>query len=302
MTVIGASAFWSSKASDETFVNELHDVITSCNEFAHPYTQIKEKSSTVPDEVAVLLSLIDHVFVLSFHECDIELPPFLLGRSKCIKGEILDRCVPKKFIMGSYRHAMKVTLSHAVILHMSRIAGHNNVAILENDIDFAKRRLSPLVVGDFRKLLQSSSWNFIRFGFRPYFLQESGAVPCPDMCRCELSSSYGDHLCELKQAGCDIRSSDFFVVHSRQFAHLEARLLDLRKKNSKRIIDVYPMRAVAKQWLFLPQISFQKTLDIPVDYQIGAGALYVKKCAGPRPLPERTAQNLQLSTTFVDMG
>jgi hypothetical protein len=63
-----------------------------------------------------------------------------------------------------------------------------------------------------------------------------------------------------------------------------------------------PMRQFAKQWLLLPQISIQTKLDIPVDYQIGLGALYVKKCVHPRPLAEVvTRQVFKVSDAYVSL-
>ena len=55
------------------------------------------------------------------------------------------------------------------------------------------------------------------------------------------------------------------------------------------------MRYFAKQWLALPQISIQIKLDIPVDYQVGLGALYAKKCVYPRPLSELVTRQLFVS-------
>ena len=96
--------------------------------------------------------------------------------------------------------------------------------------------------------------------------------------------------------GCDMRSSDLYVLPSHAFLGLRRLLLDLKKPNTKRIVDVHPMRAYGKQWIFLPQISYQRTLDIPADYQIGAGALYVKKCVGPRPVSPLVSNQLVMGT------
>ena len=57
--------------------------------------------------------------------------------------------------------------------------------------------------------------------------------------------------------------------------------MDLRLRE-QRIIDLAPMQGVDKQWLLTPSISFQTTLDIPVAYQKGLNALYVKKCVRPK--------------------
>lgn len=283
------------RASSSSFTsheNELLHILRTCAGFVGSFERQREGSSTISHEIVEILALIDHIFVISLEGCDIKLPLQLRSRSSCIKGRVLDGCVPEKYIRGKYNHAMKVTFSHAMILHMSRVAGYKHIAVLEDDISFVRRFLSPRIFDDFSRLLQSDSWNLIRLGFRPYFLQENGAQPCPDRCRCKLDTNFGDHLCEMRQSGCDIRSSDFFILHSGQFHGLEAHLVDIDLENSRRIIDVHPLRSIGNQWLFLPHISYQKSLDIPVDYQLGAGALYVKKCAGPRPISETVSQQL----------
>ena len=83
-----------------------------------------------------------------------------------------------------------------------------------------------------------------------------------------------------------------YITDEKSYAALLSKVLDLKQTNSKRIIDTTPMRSFANQWLILPQSSIQTKLDIPVDYQIGLGALYMKKCVLPRPVPEIASQQL----------
>ena len=254
-------------------------------------------SESIPATLASMLMFVDHTFVLSIKGCGSHIPPSLERRATCIIGSELDRCTPASFVQGKFGHAMKVTFTHAVVMLLSRRAGYKHVAVIEDDITFVDRKLSRESVNDFVHLLQTDFWSFIRFGYRPYFLQDGGgAKHCPMKCRCEMNASMGDHLCKLRTSGCDLRSSDFYIVHSRHFADFTARMLDLSAQNSKRIVDLHPMRAFSDQWLFLPQVSYQATLDIPADYQLGAGSLYIKKCAGPRPLPNSVTE--QLSSKF----
>ena len=291
LCILAICSFHSSKAG-LVEPSALARVVETCIGFQTSFETAMPDSRSMPDDIANMLSSAHHIFVLSLESCTIAVPVNMRRRSTCIKGKVLDSCAPDAYISGDYKHAMKVTFSHAVVLQLAREAGYPNIAVIEDDLSFVSRKLSPQVSSEISRLLESDSWNLVRFGFRPYFLQENGAKPCPVKCRCKLDPEYGNHLCRLNYAGCDIRSSDFFVLHSRTFALLQAHLLDLKVENSKRIIDVHPMRSIDNQWLFLPHLSYQKTLDVPTDYQIGAGALYVKKCAGPRPLPQRSAQQL----------
>jgi len=271
--------------------------LETCDDFETRLASVDEWSDSMPSVLSSMLLFVDHTFVLSVDGCESKIPASLESRATCIVGRVLDRCTPARFVRGKYKHAMKVTFTHAMVLLISQRSGYRHVAVIEDDIKFVERKLSPGSVHDFFQLLQTNSWSLIRFGYRPYFLQDGGgATPCPMKCRCEINANMGDHLCKLPKAGCDLRSSDFYVVHSRHFLDLASRTLDMSVQNSQRIVDVYPMRAFSNQWLFLPQVSYQATLDIPADYQLGAGALYVKKCAGPRPLPHAVTQ--QFSSTY----
>ena len=289
------SSIRTAPVSDRNY-DALSNLVESCAPFVHAVESNSDDSGTLPEVLVEMVSLADHVFVMSLEGCATKLPSALTTRSSCIHGKALDKCIPQEFVTGGHLHAMKVTFMHAAIIQLSINAGHQSIAFIEDDIRFLARRLSATAVTNFKRLYWSDRWNFIRLGFRPYFLQDNGgATPCPRRCRCFLTDSFGEHLCELRAAGCDIRSSDFYFLHSRVFSSFRSRLLDLRQANSKRIVDVHPMRSYGRQWLLIPQVSYQNTSDIPVDYQVGTGALYIKKCAGPRPLPESVSVQLTAS-------
>tara|TARA_B110000003_G_C16487841_1_gene472243 strand:- start:271 stop:852 length:582 start_codon:yes stop_codon:yes gene_type:complete len=185
---------------------------------------------------------------------------------------------------------MKVSFTHATVLHLAQQAQHKHIAVLEDDVIIRHGAFTENLVRDFRALLASNAWGILRLGFRPYFLEKSSREHCPSKCQCHIKKNIGEQFCELSRVGCDMRSSDFYVIHENYYKLLRSKILDLRQANSKRIVDTHPMSHVIKQWLLLPQISIQTKLDIPVDYQIGLGALYVKKCVHPRPLPRLVTQ------------
>ena len=186
---------------------------------------------------------------------------------------------------------MKVKFAHVVIIQLATDAGFRHIAIFEDDITLVGRNMSLTVRDNFQTLISSkNNWSFVRLGFRPYFLQKNADAHCPTKCRCQITH-YGDHLCRLKASGCDIRSSDLYVVNSLYFKKFQQRLTDLRMKNAKRIVDLHPLRSFSHQWLLIPQISYQRISDLPPDYQLGAGALFITKCVQPRPLPARLAMS-----------
>ena len=284
------------KPSSRAFRN----AIVECKKFTHP-VELNANRKYFPETLSKMLLEIDHIFVLSIDSCKTALPRAFSGRATCVVGRKLDMCAPRAYIRGSYTHAMKVSFMHAAVLYLAQTSRYERIAVLEDDVIIRHNALSANLVREFRALLKSNAWSVVRFGFRPYFLEESSREHCPLKCRCEIQKHVSEQFCELSRAGCDIRSSDFYVIRKQHYEPLRLKILDRTRANSKRIVDTHPMRQFARQWLFLPQISIQTKLDIPVDYQIGLGALYVKKCVYPRPLPELVTQQL-FEVSAVDVG
>ena len=284
------SALLNSQKSETTF----RAAVEECEQFTQPLN-FDDARKILPKQVSELLLEVDHVFVLGVDSCVTKLPQIFFTRVTCIIGRKLDACAPRRYVRGVHTHAMKVSFTHATVMYLAHKAQHKHIAVIEDDIMIRSNTFSTKLVQEFRVLLDSNAWSIVRFGFRPYFLEKSSRESCPSKCRCEIKKHVYEHFCELSRAGCDIRSSDFYVIHQRPYEHLMLNILDLTQANSKRIIDTRPMRYFAKQWLALPQISIQTNLDIPVDYQIGLGALYVKKCVYPRPLSELVTRQLFVS-------
>ena len=284
------------KMRENDYAVNMNDLVLSCPEC---FARISSRDVVFQRSTNSyhLFSAVEHIFLISFDKCRTNLPSNLADKATCIYGKYVDARAPRPFVRGEYEHALKVTFTHAFALQIAINSKFRNAAFLEDDLVFVNRNLSGSVENEFQVLLRSSQWSFIRFGFRPYFLQHAADIRCASNCRCTLNSQFGPHFCALQQSGCDIRSSDLYVIHSDYFTPFQRKLLDLTAPSAKRIIDLYLSALFARQWLFLPQISFQSTLDIPEDYQIGIGALYVKKCAGRRPLPSVINQQLLNSGT-----
>ena len=260
--------------------------LEQCPPFLEKLNHSASEYDQMPETLSQMLSSVEQIFILGKSRCSISLPKILADRALCVIGEVLDGCAPAHLISGPHQHAMKVSFTHAAVLQISSDNEYEHILVIEDDIKFIQKAYSFDQVHNFSKLMRSSGWSLIRLGFRPYFLQVGGVEPCPSVCRCFISPAYGNNLCELRHQGCDLRSSDFYIISKPNFLKLALQTIDVRKTNERRIIDVYPMRSLDKQWLYLPQISYQSTLDIPPDYQVGSGALYMKKCARPRPLPK----------------
>ena len=262
---------------------DMEKVVEMCKGYSGKVESIQSLGSQSLQYVTDGLIHIDHIFVISTQHCTTMLPAILTKKATCVFGKNVDKCAPPKLLAGKYEHAMKVTFSHAFVIQLALQSQYRHIAIIEDDIEFVSRNFSWKASTHLHELVMSDSWSLIRLGYRPYFLERTAIEPCPRQCRC-IISTFGPHLCRLNGRSCDLRSSDLYILNSASFATLQKKLLDVSVANSKRIIDTHPTQALANQWLLLPQISFQRTLDVPVDYQLGAGALYMSKCVGPRPL------------------
>ena len=274
----------------------FQEAVDACRGFSQPLGVSDDAPFSM--QISEILLKIDHVFVLSVDRCQTKLPRSFAGRASCVVGTKIDACAPHEFIRGLYTHAMKVSFTHAAVLHLATNANYRYVAVIEDDVAVRRGVFSEHVLPDFGNVLDSSTWSMIRFGFRPYFLEKTSREPCPTECRCYIKHDMAREFCKLSKPGCDMRSSDFYVIHKKSYAPLLSKLLDLKQANSKRIIDTAPMRSFANQWLILPQASIQTKLDIPIDYQIGLGALYVKKCVMPRPVSQIASQQFLHTSVY----
>ena len=273
-------------------LSQFTAAVESCTSFMSPLETVEDTADSFPYPVLDMLLSVDHIFVLSLHSCHIKLPKSFKDRATCIIGQTLDSCAPRPFIRGPYAHALKVSFAHATVLHVAYFSKYKKIAVIEDDVYIRPRSYSKNLSNEFRSVLHSNAWSIIRFGFRPYFLEENSRAHCPRKCQCEIRTQISQELCEMPRSGCDMRSSDFYVIHADFYLPLRNELLDLSNADSKRIVDTRPMRKFRHQWLMLPQLSIQSHLDIPVDYQVGLSALYVKKCVHPRPLPRIMTQQL----------
>lgn len=273
------------------FTIGFREAIDECEIFTRP-AKMGEPGKLPVTHLSDMLLKVDHVFVIGTDSCRMRFPRTFFGRATCVIGRQLDKCAPASFIRGAYPHAMKVSFAHATVLYLAEKALYKHIAVLEDDVVIRQDVFSETLVHQFHSLLMTTGWSVIRFGYRPYFLEESSREHCPSECRCKVREHISEQFCELSPAGCDLRSSDFYVISARYYESLSSTILDLRQANSKRIIDTLPMRQLRRQWLILPQASIQTTLDVPVDYQIGLSTLYVRKCVYPRPLSAAVTKQL----------
>jgi hypothetical protein len=66
----------------------------------------------------------------------------------------------------------------------------------------------------FQEALKRNDWSFARLGWRQYTLEIAPAAACPQQCACQM---VGNKLCFVAGAGCDLRSSDSYIISQRYF-------------------------------------------------------------------------------------
>ena len=247
-----------------------------------------------------LLRFVDHIYIVSKDGCsDVHIGSHLA--ITCIVGHAVDACAPTTFVGGAYGHGYKVTFSHALALFLAEESNAERICVMEIDVLIRKHHADASLHSDLGTLLQRERWSFVRFGFRPYFFEQTSRKECPPECIC-LMDSHFSNFCRLRRSRCDLRSADFYFVHRSVFSRFRRQMLNLRLKNSRRIVDVVPLNSFSNQWLIMPQLAFQKTLDIPVLEQLELSHYYHTKCVRPKSFATEDVFRYELSSSFSNDG
>ena len=227
-----------------------------------------------------LVSFADVVYLLCV-ECDgVVAPPAWRGKVLLVNGKIIDECVKD----GDLDHWHRASFSHAVAVAHAALHGHNVAAVVEDDArsDFTVRfdddefaRLRQLVRPDLTRASSEGSadtnptnaqwsWNFLRFGYRPYQMEEAAArggaayaEACPEQCACERTSA---HSCLISQSGCDLRSSEAYLINRGAYEDFTHRL-------QGGVVDYDVLQSFPKMMVLSPMVSYQENLDISMDAQ-----------------------------------
>ena len=243
-----------------------------------------------------LASFADAVYMLCM-ECDgIVAPSAWRGKVLLVNGKIIDECVKD----GDLDHWHRASFSHAVAVAHAALRGRNVVAVVEDDArsDFTVsfdddefERLRQLVRPDLTRALVSSndgvdthapmdaahawSWNFLRFGYRPYQMEEAAAAggvahpeACPEQCACERTSA---HSCLISQSGCDLRSSEAYLINRGAFADFTHRL-------QGGVVDYDVLQSFPKMMVLSPMVSYQENLDSSMDAQRDLQRRFGRSC------------------------
>ena len=224
-----------------------------------------------------LASFADAVYLLCV-ECDgVVAPPAWRGKVLLVNGKIIDECVKD----ADLDHWHRASFSHAVAVAHAAIRGRDVVAVIEDDArsDFTVQfddaefaRLRHLV----RPTDKQWSWNFLRFGYRPYQMEEAAAAAgaayveaCPERCACERTSA---RSCLISQSGCDLRSSEAYLINRGAFEDFTHRL-------QGGVVDYDVLQSFPKMMVLSPMVSYQENLDISMDAQRDLQRKFGRVCA-----------------------
>lgn len=224
-----------------------------------------------------LASFADAVYLLCV-ECDgVVAPPAWRGKVLLVNGKIIDECVKD----SDLDHWHRASFSHAVAVAHAAIRGKDVVAVVEDDArsDFTVQfddaefaRLRHIV----RPHDKQWTWNFLRFGYRPYQMEEAAAAAgaayqeaCPEQCACERTSA---RSCLISQSGCDLRSSEAYLINRGAFEDFTHRL-------HGGVVDYDVLQSFPKMMVLSPMVSYQENLDISMDAQRDLQRKFGRVCA-----------------------
>jgi hypothetical protein len=220
------------------------------------------------------LSLAEQVYVLCVRCDEFVAPNSLASKTVLIDGRVFDECdQADKYGLDHYKRA---SLSHAAAVADAMNKKYKAVAVVEEDSTTPRNAgqvfdapLSDVDAFALKKALAAEDWSFARLGWRQYTLEIAPTSQCPPQCSCLMR---GEKLCFVAGSGCDLRSSDSYIISHRYFRWM----LDQLIQGGTVDYDVLP-RAPGTL-LALPILSAQKTLDIPVEHQAAVSELFMNRC------------------------
>ena len=224
------------------------------------------------DSYVEALALADAVYVLCMRCDQVRVPERLAKKTVLVNGGVFDRCDhADEFGLDHYKRA---SLLHAAAVSDALNKDLDKIAVVEEDSESPpepehRASLDDGDVASFASALRGDDWSFLRMGWRQYTLELDPGMACPEQCACEKRA---DKLCFVSRGGCDLRSSDSYVISSRYYRWM----LDALIMGGTVDYDVLP-RAPG-MLLALPVLSVQERLDIPTEHQAALSDLFMKKC------------------------
>ena len=226
-----------------------------------------------------LLPYADMTYIVCTKFCDMPIPEELRGKVLMVNGYEIDKCLQ----LEQQSHWVKASLSHGAAIAHAKANNFDRAAVLEEDTTSGP---NPYVwqMGNYQELnnflsgADGENWNVIRLGYRPV-QHEHGETMCSESCKCE---DVGSVLCYMRSSGCELHSSDAYILRSTQFDWM------LRSVAVGTIIDYGLLEAIPGQLIVTPQVNYQTSFAdwndaTDVETQLRAGAAFTQACF-PRPM------------------
>lgn len=244
----------------------------------------------------------------------LRVPDAYASKATCVSGGVLDRCAAMDTGVWWESHYTRVSMAHGMMIKHAKEQKYNNIVVMEEDTTVNHEvNIHPDTEADMLKLLREdfdtetsslgrvqleldehgslASWNVIRPAFRPHLFEKfetrkqgkgyievttgvKDVTRCPSQCACR-NTQEGGQLCALSAAGCDLRSSDMYMLHSRAY---DLMLPLLFVGTDETIIDHFVLQNIPKTWLLHPSVTIQAHLDISHALQLKVQDEFERKC------------------------
>ena len=186
-------------------------------------------------------------------------------------GKIYDACDQADSI--GLDHYKRASLSHGAAISDAMIKRFGKVAVVEDDstspVGAHAVRLAPTDLHGFAQAMAREDWSFFRMGWRQFTLEMDPRMECPRECKCDARTS---RLCFVSSGGCDLRSSDSYIISERYYRWTVDKLI------SGGTIDYDVLPRAPGVLLTIPVLSAQKRLDINIEHQAAVSDLFAKRC------------------------
>ena len=222
----------------------------------------------------------EQIYILCMKCSKLSVPDEWKDKVTFIRGKDVDPCYGK----NGLNHWIKASMSHVHVYTDALLRGFDVITVMEEDAmtrDFTNTtedRVDALV----EAVKSNADWSTVRLGYRPYFFEEQSMTnklpyTCPVKCRChELT----EHACIMPQKGCDMRSSDFYLLRVPRGREIRSKIYQ------GSTVDMEALQGVRNQLFVVPQLSFQGVLDRAEQAQINMGNRFNSLCF------ERAGSNL----------
>jgi hypothetical protein len=253
-------------------LNEVAKKLGSTGECPEAFIrpQVGDKSDWDVSYLASL-NLADQVYVICVDCAGLLIPEPIAHKTLLVDGKIYDACDQADNI--GLDHYKRASLSHGAAIADALIKQFGKVAIVEDDSTSPDGEhavtLAPTDLEGFAQAMKQNDWSFFRMGWRQFTLEMDPTLECPQECKCDVRTS---KLCFVSNGGCDLRSSDSYIISERYYRWTLDKLIN------GGTVDYDVLPRAPGVLLTLPILSTQKRLDINIEHQAAVSQLFMERC------------------------